>query len=57
MHEVSQVWNEGSLELTEEIIRVRAHRLFEERGCEHGHDLDDWLRQKRRSWERSPSVP
>ena len=34
---------EGSLELTEELIRVRAYRLYEERGCEHGHDLEDWL--------------
>jgi Protein of unknown function (DUF2934) len=25
-------------------IRVRAYELFEQRGREHGHDLDDWLR-------------
>jgi Protein of unknown function (DUF2934) len=37
---------EGSLELTEDIVRVRAYRFFEERGCEHGHDLEDWLRAK-----------
>jgi hypothetical protein len=35
---------EGSLELTEEIMRLRAYRFFEERGCEEGHDLEDWLR-------------
>ncbi|MGA3317519.1 MAG: DUF2934 domain-containing protein [Candidatus Korobacteraceae bacterium] len=35
--------DEGSLELTEELIRVRAYQLYEERGCEHGHDFDDWL--------------
>lgn len=23
-------------------IETRAFQLFEERGCEHGHDLDDW---------------
>jgi hypothetical protein len=34
----------GSLELTEELIRIRAYRFYEERGCEHGHDLEDWLR-------------
>lgn len=34
----------GSLELTEEIIRRRAYELFEKRGYQHGHDLDDWLR-------------
>jgi hypothetical protein len=36
--------DEGSLELTEEIMRLRAYRFFEERGYEHGHDLEDWLR-------------
>ncbi|MGA8866445.1 MAG: DUF2934 domain-containing protein [Candidatus Sulfotelmatobacter sp.] len=25
-------------------IARRAHELFEARGCEHGHDLEDWLR-------------
>jgi len=24
-------------------IRLRAYILFERRGKEHGHDLDDWL--------------
>lgn len=33
----------GSQELTEEIIRLRAYRLFENRGYEHGHDFEDWL--------------
>ena len=33
----------GSLELTEEIIRMRAHQLYEQRGYQHGSDLDDWL--------------
>jgi Protein of unknown function (DUF2934) len=33
----------GSLELTEEIIRMRAYHLFEQRGSRHGSDLDDWL--------------
>jgi len=33
----------GSQELTEEIIRMRAYHLFEQRGCRHGSDLDDWL--------------
>ncbi len=34
---------QGSLELTEDYIRVRAYQLFEQRGCEHGHDMEDWL--------------
>ena len=36
--------DERSLDSTEELIRVRAYQLYEERGCEKGHDLDDWLR-------------
>ena len=35
--------NVDSLELMEEIIRQRAYQLFEQRGFQHGHDLDDWL--------------
>jgi len=35
---------QGSLELTEELIRVRAYQFYEERGCEDGHEFDDWLR-------------
>lgn len=27
----------------QESIRVRAYELFEQRGCEHGHDMEDWL--------------
>jgi len=27
----------------QELIRLRAYELFEQRGREHGHDLDDWL--------------
>jgi hypothetical protein len=37
---------QGSLELTEEIMRARAYRFYEKRGYEHGHDLEDWLRAK-----------
>jgi Protein of unknown function (DUF2934) len=34
----------GSQELTEAIVRIRAYQLFEQRGYEHGHDIEDWLR-------------
>jgi hypothetical protein len=27
----------------QEAIRSRAYSIYERRGCEHGHDLDDWL--------------
>ena len=33
----------GSVGLTEQIIQKRAYQLFELRGCQHGHDVDDWL--------------
>jgi hypothetical protein len=28
----------------DEEIRRRAYELYEKRGCESGHDVDDWLR-------------
>lgn len=31
----------------EEHIPQLAYRLYEERGCEGGHSVDDWLRAKR----------
>lgn len=35
-------FDQGSLELTEEYIRLRAYQLYEQRGRQDGHDLDDW---------------
>jgi DUF2934 family protein len=41
----------------EEKIRIRAYLLFEKRGGEHGHDLDDWL-QAEAEIQRDPlTVP
>ena len=34
----------GSLEKTAALIRLRAYGYYEGRGCENGHALDDWLR-------------
>jgi hypothetical protein len=47
--------DEGSLELTEKLIRIRAYRFFEERGSEHGHDVEDWLRAKAEVFGRIPA--
>ena len=47
---------EGSLELTEELIRVRAYRFYEERGGEHGHDLEDWLRAEAEIFGKKPAA-
>jgi hypothetical protein len=33
--------------ILEENIRQLAYRLYEERGCEDGHAVDDWLRAER----------
>jgi DUF2934 family protein len=48
--------DEGSLELTEEIMRQRAYRFFELRGYEHGHDLEDWLRAKAEIFGKKPAT-
>ena len=32
---------------TDSDIARRAYELFEKRGCEHGHDVDDWLQAER----------
>jgi hypothetical protein len=36
---------QGSAE--ENDVARRAYRRFEERGYEHGHDMDDWLEAER----------
>jgi hypothetical protein len=46
----------GSLELTEELIRVRAYHLYENRGCEHGHDLEDWLQAESEILGKKPAA-
>jgi hypothetical protein len=39
----------------EEAIRDRAHQLYEQRGSEPGHDLEDWLQAERElQTEREP---
>jgi hypothetical protein len=47
---------ESSPELTEELIRVRAYQLYEERGCGKGHDLDDWLRAETEIAGKKPAA-
>jgi Protein of unknown function (DUF2934) len=48
--------DEGSLELTEDIIRARAYRFYEDRGYEDGHDLEDWLRAEAEAFGKKPAV-
>ena len=46
----------GSQESTEEIIRMRAYYLFEQRGGRHGNDLDDWLQAEAEVMEKKPGA-
>jgi Protein of unknown function (DUF2934) len=32
---------------TPQSIQLRAYEIYAERGCEHGHDLEDWLTAER----------
>lgn len=41
--ESPQLASTGSCEEIEVRIRRRAHELWVQRGCEHGHATDDWL--------------
>jgi hypothetical protein len=36
----------SGVELDEEKVRRRAYELYEKRGRENGHDIDDWLQAK-----------
>lgn len=47
----------GSVDVSE-LIAKRAHEIFQSRGGEHGHDLDDWLQaeQEVRSPLRSETL-
>ena len=38
---------------TLEQIRLRAYELFEQRGCEGGHDIDDWLQAEAEVTQRT----
>jgi len=46
----------GSQEQTEEIIRMRAYHLFEQRGGQHGYDLDDWLQAEAEVLGKKPAA-
>jgi len=52
---VSEELKTGSLEPTEGLIRQRAFQLYEERGCEDGHELDDWLQAEAEMYGKKPS--
>ena len=43
----SKALQNRSGQATDRDIARRAYELFEKRGREHGHDLDDWLQAER----------
>jgi len=52
----AEKFEEGSLELTEELIRVRAYHFYENRGREPGHDLEDWLEAEAEVFGKKPAA-
>ena len=42
-HKTPRQSRKVSREDARELIGKKAYELFEKRGREHGHDLDDWL--------------
>jgi hypothetical protein len=48
--------DKSSLELTEDIIRGRAYRSYEERGCKGGHHFEDWLRAEAEIVGKKPAA-
>jgi hypothetical protein len=48
--------DEGSLELTEELIRIRAYHFYEKGGCEHGHDVENWLQAEAEIVGKKPTA-
>jgi len=51
--EDTQQITEPTIQL-EERIRLRAYELYEQRGANHGHELDDWLQAE---WELTQPKP
>ena len=38
---------ENHTEASIEAVAARAYQLYVERGCTHGHDLEDWIEAER----------
>jgi len=49
-------FDQGSLELTEEYIRLRAYYIYEKRGRQDGHDKEDWYRAEAEILGKKPPV-
>jgi len=42
-------------DLNNELVRLRAYELYEERGREDGHDVEDWLQAESEMTEEQPA--
>ena len=49
--------NPAQAQSVEEKIRIRAYLLFEKRGGEPGHELEDWLQAEAEILRSEPSAP
>ena len=47
LESASRTPNQSLVEVTDRDIAHRAFELYRERGCEDGHDADDWLEAER----------
>lgn len=48
--------DQGSLELTEEYVRLRAYQIYERRGRQDGHDIEDWLQAEAEILGKKPDT-
>ena len=52
---VAQVPDSSTVEKTEELIRLRAYQHYQARGCDDGHDVEDWLRAEAEIQGKKPA--
>jgi hypothetical protein len=51
--EINRQMTEPTDELQER-IRLRAYEIYEQRGGDHGHDIDDWLQAELELTQQKP---
>ena len=49
--------DDGPIDVIEKDIARRAYDLYLARGCEPGHDLEDWLRAERELLQTCSTTP
>ncbi len=51
----SKMLTDGAANVTDGDIARRAYDLYLARGCEHRHDVDDWMKAERELQQTLPS--